>query len=146
MNILKLTNGQPERYSFRQLRQDNPTVSFPNEPTTVLLADYDCYKYTIIDPVYDPDTQVAGEWEFQLNGGDWEAVRPVRNMTAQELADKQRNDDIRYIRNGVELIGKLQVQLIDKLLEDLVITPNDFSPNVRQDYLTLKAAVDRVAD
>jgi hypothetical protein len=65
---------------------------------------------------------------------------------AQKAIDDAIAADVAYIRNGVELIGKLQVQLIDKLLADNIISAQDFTPNVRQQYQTLKAAVDRLAD
>ena len=46
MNYLKITNGRPEAYSLRQLRHDNPNVSFPKDPSVELLASYGVYPYT----------------------------------------------------------------------------------------------------
>jgi len=51
---LKLTNGQPEKYSIGQLRRDNPQTSFPKSIPDDLLASYDVYPYTRPTPAeYD---------------------------------------------------------------------------------------------
>jgi hypothetical protein len=49
MNILKLTDGVPRKYSESLLKRDNPNVSFPNPLNDAVLVIYDCYSYTI-DP------------------------------------------------------------------------------------------------
>jgi hypothetical protein len=49
MNILKLTNGVPTKYSEGALKRDNPDTLFPNVLTDKVLADFNCYTYTI-DP------------------------------------------------------------------------------------------------
>ena len=38
MMYIKITDGKAERYTFRQLRQDNPNTSFPKEPSLSTLA------------------------------------------------------------------------------------------------------------
>jgi hypothetical protein len=47
MNLLRVIDDQPERYSLRQLKAGNPNVSFPAEPPLDLLATYDVYPYTV---------------------------------------------------------------------------------------------------
>jgi len=49
MNILKLKNEVPLKYSEGALKRENPNVSFPNPLNDRVLADFDCYTYTI-DP------------------------------------------------------------------------------------------------
>jgi len=144
--LIKVTNGIPEEYSIRQLRLDNPSVSFKRDITPAELADYDVYEVEIVKPVYDPNIETLETPIISQVSGVWKQMTPVRNLTPQELAEKQANDGRRYIRNGVELIGKLQVQLINNLIANGVIDPAAFSPNARKDYQKLKAAVDRIAD
>ena len=58
MNILKLTDGVPEKYSESRLRRDNPDTLFPDVLTDEVLADFDCYTYTIDSkPDYNPTLQ-----------------------------------------------------------------------------------------
>jgi hypothetical protein len=55
---IKLTNGQPEKYSIGQLRRDNPQVSFPKSIPDDTLAEYNVYPLTATEqPTYDPITQ-----------------------------------------------------------------------------------------
>lgn len=50
----KQINGEWQQYTLRQLRQDNPQVSFPAEPTDALLAEYGMYPVsTEAQPTYD---------------------------------------------------------------------------------------------
>ena len=46
---LKLTNGQPEKYSIGQLRRDNPNTSFPKTVPDAILAEYGVYPVTVLD-------------------------------------------------------------------------------------------------
>ena len=58
MNILKIENGNPVAYSESRLERDNPNVSFPSELNAAVLADFDCYTYTIdAKPEYNPVLQ-----------------------------------------------------------------------------------------
>ena len=58
MNILKIQDGNPIPYSESRLKRDNPQVSFPNPLNERVLADYDCYKYTVDSkPEYNPTLQ-----------------------------------------------------------------------------------------
>jgi len=43
----KQINGEWQQYTLRQLRQDNPQVSFPAEPTDALLAEYGMYPVQV---------------------------------------------------------------------------------------------------
>ena len=58
MNILKLTDGVPAKYSEGALKRNNPGVSFPSTLNDAVLASYDCYNYTIDSkPEYNPVLQ-----------------------------------------------------------------------------------------
>lgn len=43
----KQINGEWQQYTLRQLRQDNPQVSFPAEPTDALFAEYGMYPVQV---------------------------------------------------------------------------------------------------
>jgi hypothetical protein len=83
---LKLTNGQPEKYSIGQLRRDNPNTSFPKNPPEALLADWDVYPYTTPEqPVFDSLTQTLSEGVFeQGEAGNWFLPWVVTNRPLDE--------------------------------------------------------------
>jgi hypothetical protein len=43
--FLRMTQTGPEAYSLTQLRQDNPSVSFPDQINAEVLADFGVYEY-----------------------------------------------------------------------------------------------------
>ena len=78
---LKLTNGTASKYSLRQLREDNPTISFPKSIPDTLAASYDVYPYTFAnEPSYDMFTQDLTEGSFtQDEDGNWTLGYTVQN-------------------------------------------------------------------
>jgi hypothetical protein len=71
MNILKLTDGVPAKYSEGALKRDNPNVSFPNPLNDVVLVDYNCYTYTIDPkPEYNSTLQYV-KWKFEQRYEGW---------------------------------------------------------------------------
>jgi len=54
----KQISGEWQQYTLRQLRKDNPQVSFPAEPSDATLAEYGMYPVsTEAQPTYDPRYQ-----------------------------------------------------------------------------------------
>jgi len=71
---LKLTNGQPEKYSIGQLRRDNPQTSFPRDIPADMLAEFDVYKVKQTPaPEIDSKTQHHSQ-DVQLIDGEWTQV------------------------------------------------------------------------
>jgi len=68
----------------------------------------------------------------------------VRAKTAQELAEEQRDDDLRVLRDGGKDLALVVTELVAKLIEKGVIAAGDFTPGVRQTYQDVKAIADRV--
>lgn len=70
---LKITDGQPETYSVDQLRMDNPSTSFPREPSYALLATFDVFPYTRpVPPDVDWMTSALIDGKFeQDSAGNW---------------------------------------------------------------------------
>lgn len=80
MNLLRIINGQPQKYSITQLRSDNPNTSFPADPSDDLLATYDVYPYSIADVTYDPLTQRKVEGQFVLVDTQWTLFMVAENL------------------------------------------------------------------
>jgi hypothetical protein len=85
MHILA-PNQTPQTYpySVRQLRRDNPQVSFPENPTEGLLAAYDVYP---VQPTDSPAGDVVTEVDPVLTDGQWLQAWSVRDFTPEEIAD-----------------------------------------------------------
>lgn len=82
---VKLTNGQPEKYSIGQLRRDNPQVSFPKSISDALLATYDVYPLTPVErPVADHTKNVDEGTPAQING-TWTQVWNITDASAVEI-------------------------------------------------------------
>jgi len=109
MTIL-IKNAQ--RYSLRQLRKDNPGVSFPREPSTELLAQYGVYDATETSrPDYDRYTQKLVE-SFSDVSGSWEQVWTVENKTEAEILEGLPWQDATAARKAVvEWIDGLTSQI-----------------------------------
>jgi len=87
---IKLTNGQPEKYTIGQLRRDNPQVSFPKNIPDATLAEYDVYPLTATDrPSYDPITQNLTEGTPALVDGVWTQVWDVTDAAAEEVEQRK---------------------------------------------------------
>ena len=69
---IKLTNGQPEKYTIGQLRRDNPNVSFPKRPSDELLADWGVFKVApSMRPKHDSMAQTIREESIVEIDGVW---------------------------------------------------------------------------
>ena len=88
MNILKLINEVPKPYSETRLKRDNPQVSFPNPLNNRVLADFDCYTYTIDPkPDYNSTLQYVQQ-KFEQRDTGW--VRAWDVIDVEEDAAKIR--------------------------------------------------------
>ena len=82
---IRLTNGQPEKYSIGQLRRDNPQTSFPKSIPDDLLAQYDVYPLTPAGrPQTDHTKNVAEGTPVQSNGV-WTQVWDITDASADEI-------------------------------------------------------------
>jgi hypothetical protein len=99
--LVKISNGVVETYpySVRQLRSDNPNVSFPKNIPTNILSDYGVERVNIITPVYDhlvqtvnyPDTPTLVESNWVLSG------------TAVNLSETDSEENVRAERDRLLL-------------------------------------------
>jgi hypothetical protein len=77
-------------YSVRQLRKDNPQVSFPADMGPDLLAEYGVFSVTPSDqPDYDTTTQNLTEGTPELISGVWTQTWAVTDANADAIAARQ---------------------------------------------------------
>ena len=83
---IKTANGAYEKpYSIGQLRKDNPHVSFPKNPTDVLLAEWGVYP---VNPTSQPSvdhTKNVTEKPPVKQGDEWVQVWEVLDATESEI-------------------------------------------------------------
>src|SRR6056300_149278 len=82
MRYVKIENGVPTLYTFNQLKQDNPNVSFPREPSASILADYGVY---ILQDDPKPRAEVIAKGPIEERNGEWWQTYSSRALTAEEV-------------------------------------------------------------
>ena len=104
MNILKLTDGNPVKYSEARLRRDNPDTLFPDVLTEELLQDFHCYKYTIDPkPEYNEVLQYV-QIKFEQRDAGWVQAWDVIDFE-EETAKSRLKDSITSDRWDMEQAG-----------------------------------------
>jgi len=110
MNILKLTDGNPVKYSESRLRRDNPDTLFPDVLTDEVLADFDCYKYTIDPkPEYNEVLQyVRIKFEHRDAGWvqAWDVIDFEEDAAKSRLKDSITSDRWDMEQSGVEWLDE----------------------------------------
>jgi hypothetical protein len=71
MDLVKVTNGAPERYSVAQFKRDNPRTSFPESPSAGDLEPYGVFPLRSSKPSYNPANQVLSDTGTALEGKNW---------------------------------------------------------------------------
>ena len=85
---LKIKDGQPEPYSLSQLHRDNPSTSFPRDPSAELLAGYDVYPCARPEqPAYDWMTSriIDGSYAKDKTGA-WSQGHEIEPLPEAEAA------------------------------------------------------------
>lgn len=113
---LKITNGQPEKYSIGQLRRDNPNTSFPKQIPDALLAGFEVYPYTVADVTYDPLVQRKVEGQFVQVDGQWTLF-----MVAEDIPQSSAESAVRAYRDDL-LTNSDWTQMPDGPLSDAAKT------------------------
>lgn len=81
MSYVKIQEGLPVLYSLLELKQDNPNVSFPKEPSASILADYAVYALQN-DP--KPQAAVVEKGPIEERNGEWWQTYTGRDETPDE--------------------------------------------------------------
>lgn len=95
--LVKILNGAVETYpySVRQLRSDNPNVSFPKNIPQNILSDYGVERVNIITPVYDHLVQTVNYPDIPtLVESNW-----VLSGTAVNLSEADAEENVRAERD-----------------------------------------------
>ena len=86
---VKVLNQAVEKfpYSINDLKKDNPQVSFPEQLTDALLAEFNVFPVVATEPGHDPASQVATQNSCFYNADQqrWETAWAVRDLTVEEL-------------------------------------------------------------
>jgi len=91
MNILKLTDGVPAKYSEGALKRENPGVSFPSPLNDSVLEDFDCYTYTIDPkPEYNSTLQYV-KWKFEQRDAGWVQAWDVIDFEEDPAKNRLKN-------------------------------------------------------
>lgn len=108
--FIKLTNGNPEKYSIGKLRRDNPNVSFPKNIPDSVLEEFDVYPLNASEkPEYNPTTENVVEGTPVKQGDDWVQVWDIVELTEEETA---------------EYMAALQKQITSKVQQRLDVFAN----------------------
>ena len=76
-------------YSVALLKQDNPTVSFPSNPSDQMLADWNVFP--VVDkgvPDYNPASEDCKQIDPTLVDGEWVVTWEVTPATARAIEDR----------------------------------------------------------
>ena len=123
MNILKLTDGNPIKYSESRLKRDNPNVSFPSPFNDSVLEDFDCYTYTIDPkPEYNRTLQYI-KWKFEERDAGWVQAWDIIDFEEDPAKNRLKNS-ITSDRWDMEQAG---VEWLDKNFDLWRIATNENS-------------------
>jgi hypothetical protein len=87
MELIRIIDGQPTRYSLRQLKADHSNTSFPADPSLELLASYNVHPYTITARPSATDVERIVDNGFHEVHGVWLQTWRVEQLP---LADAER--------------------------------------------------------
>jgi hypothetical protein len=93
---------------------------------------------------FDPNTQIKTGPDVVVGTDEVTATWTIRNMTAQELAQVDRDRARNFIREAALDTAQVLITLVDTLLAKNVIAPTDFDVATRVLYQQLKVRVDKL--
>lgn len=109
-------------YSIGLLRRDNPSVSFPPNPTTEQLAPWNVYA---VAETPQPSYHVINENLIELNptnsGTRWHQAWRVDPATAQEIADRTAAYEASAAAESERLIAATDTYVAKAIAEGLAI-------------------------
>tara|TARA_R110000737_G_scaffold111455_1_gene144386 strand:- start:168 stop:659 length:492 start_codon:yes stop_codon:yes gene_type:complete len=71
MDLVKITDDTPQRYSVEQFKRDNPLTGFPDPLSAGDLAPYGVFFLRSNKPNHNPATQVLSDVGIVLDGSNW---------------------------------------------------------------------------
>tara|TARA_R110000803_G_scaffold23415_2_gene57547 strand:+ start:2549 stop:3040 length:492 start_codon:yes stop_codon:yes gene_type:complete len=114
MDLVKVTDGTPERYSVEQFKRDNPRTGFPDPITAGDLKPYGVFPLRSSKPNYDPATQVLSDTGTALEGNNW-----VVQWVASDLPIESVRANMQCSRaQGKTVIGSALWDQVTALADD----------------------------
>jgi hypothetical protein len=88
MLYLKAIDNVVEKYpySLGQLRKDNPSTSFPKQPSLAGLAEFNVYPVTEVTPTLAEGEKLVKVWTPTLVSGEWILPHQAVAKTTEDLA------------------------------------------------------------
>ena len=88
MLYLKAIDNVVEKYpySLGQLRKDNPSTSFPKQPSLAGLAEFNVYPVTEATPTLAEGEKLVKVWTPTLVSGEWILPHQAVAKTVEDLA------------------------------------------------------------
>jgi hypothetical protein len=86
MDLVKVTDGTPERYSLEQFKRDNPLTGFPAPISEGDLEVYEgVFPLRSSKPRYDPATQYLSDTGTALEGNNWVVQWVVNDLPIETI-------------------------------------------------------------
>lgn len=98
---------------------------------------------TVIEPTLGPDQNRVPETVVVV-GQTVTVNRPAVDMTVQEIADRDRNNDESALQSDVLKLAHINVELVTMLIANGTISGPDFSAKTERFYQDVKAIADRL--
>lgn len=99
MHYVLTVKGNVKKYPYTllDLKNDNPSTSFPAEPAPELLAEFGVYPVTLVDKPREGRTKTIKEINPKLVDGKWLQQFVVVDSSA-DAATKREEEKVRKIR------------------------------------------------
>lgn len=69
---VKIADGSAEKYTFQQLRRENPNTSFPQNPSAETLAGFGVFHLKVAPmPEFNELAEQCALGEIRSDGGEW---------------------------------------------------------------------------
>lgn len=120
MIYVKVENGIPVKYSIYKLRQDNPNISFPSEPSDALLAGYSVYPLTETDPPsFDQLTEKVIEVAPVKIDGVWTQQWEIVDLTEEEIQNRRAQTQVSMRQARLALLNEGFLSQIEAAIASL---------------------------
>jgi hypothetical protein len=131
--FIKIINDKPQKYTFTQLREDNPNTVFPDEQNPTDLVDFGVFLFEeTSQPQHDKLTQKVIEVEPELVDGVY-----VQKWQVVELTEQEKSDIVERLGKEIEEKRRLAYQKY----ADPIYFQWQRGTKTEQDYLNMIEAV-----